>query len=274
MERLLVLRLESIGIAAEAVFNGVPLLRTAAPPADPDAAPALAQRVSISVNEFALAGSNTLELRVQPPAPGAAVESEPWLCDGQRGATLRLLLPRVGQRAQPEHARTLAQLEWAPVAGAVVDLPARVNGTVDLPITFPRWRWLDAPVVADVAALQAPAAAFLQTLALGLARGDAEPLVQASRLRLEELAQAYQRSLADDVARLRQHLLQLHQAQPLRPPMPKAGTLMLRPVAGGRLLECLGPGGGPALQSAAAGDVVVQWPLRLACVEGQFYVLR
>ena len=273
MDRLLVLRLESIGIAAEAVFNGVPLLRTATPL--PDAAqPALAQQVSVSVNEFACAGSNQLQLRVQPPAPGQPVETEPWISNGQRGACLRLLLPRMGQRAHPETARTLAQLDWAPLADTAVELPAEISQAVNLPITFPRWRWMDAPVLADGAALQTPAAAFLQGLALGLLRGDAEPLLQASRLRLEELAQAYQRNPADDVARLRQQLQQLHAAQPLQPTMPKPSSLLLRPVAGGRLLECLTPDGQPLLQSPVAGGGLMCWPIRMAAVEGRFYVLR
>ena len=277
MDRVLVLRLESLGIAAEAVFNGVPLLRIAAQPPDPAAGPAEPQCLSISVNEYVTAGSNLLELRVQPPPPGQPAETEPWLSDGQRGACLRLLLPRKGQRAHPENARTLAQLDWAPVADAVVDLPALVTQALDLPINFPRWRWLDAPPVAtaaDLAALQTPAAAFLQGLALGLSRGDVEPLLQASRLRLEELAQAYQYNLADSVGRLRLQVQQLHAAQPLRPAMPKPSTLLLRAVAGGRLLECLAPDGQALLRSAVAGGGQVAWPLRLAPIEGQFYVLR
>ena len=282
MDRVLVLRLESLGIVAEAVFNGVPLWRTVAqlpgPPAqDPAAGPAEPQCLSISVNEYVTAGSNRLELRLQPAAPCQAAEGEPWISDGQRGACLRLLLPRKGQRAHPETARTLAQLDWAPVADALVELPALVTQTLDLPINFPRWRWLDAPPVGttvELAALQAPAATFLQGLALGLSRGDAEPLVQASRLRLEELSQAYQHDLADSVGRLRQQVQQLHAAMPLRPAMPKASTVLLRMVADGRLLECLAPDGQALLRSAVAGSGQVAWPLRLAFIEGRFYVLR
>ena len=152
-----------------------------------------------------------------------------------------------------------------------------VNETVKLPIDFPRWRWRDVPPVADTAALVPQALAFVQGLALGLARGDPEPLVQSARLRFEELAQAYQRNLVDDVGRFRVHLQQLHAASPLKPVMPKAGALLLRPLAGGRLLECLTPAGQPVLQSplgAAAGGGQIAWPLRLAMIEGRFYVLR
>ncbi|MBP6765231.1 MAG: hypothetical protein KA141_09550 [Rubrivivax sp.] len=264
MERLLVLRLQSVGVAAEALINGVPVARTG--PGLPVAA--------VPIHEFTLAGANELELVIQPPPPGQAAAPEPWLSDGQCGASLRLLLPRTGQLAHPENARTLALLEWAPVAGDVSEVPATLRSSVDLPIAFPRWRWLDAPVLDDLPSLRAPLATYLQCLALGLMRGDVEPLLLAARLRLEDLAQAYQRSLADDVGRLRLQVQQWHARQPLKPLMPKADTLRLRAVAGGRLLECLAPDGSPALQSAVAGGGRVAWPVRVAMIEGRFYVLR
>ena len=264
MERLLVLRLEASGCIAEAVLNGVPLVRAGGP-----------QRVAtVPVHEFWLAGSNQVELRVHPPAPGATALPEPRLSDGQAWASLQVLLPRVGSPAHPASARTVAQLDWAPPADTVYEAPASVHQAVDLPIAFPRWRWLDAPVIDDAPALAKDAAAYLLDIALGLARGNAEPLIQASRLRLEELAQAYQRPLADDVARLRDQIAQLHAGQALKPALPAAGQLLLRPVAGGRLLECLTPEGLPLLRSPVAGGGSACWPLRLAAVDGRFYVLR
>ena len=82
-----------------------------------------------------LAGANELQLVIQPPPPGQAAAPAPLLSDGQRGASLRLLLPRIGQLAHPENARTLAQIDWAPVAGEVTDttfarsMPARPEKT-------------------------------------------------------------------------------------------------------------------------------------------------
>jgi hypothetical protein len=264
MERLLVMRLESIGVVAEASLNGVPLARTSAQ----------ARAVTVPIHEYTLAGGNQLALTIQPPAPGQSAVPEPLLSDGQRGASLRLLLPRTGQLAHPENARTLAQIDWAPVAGDVTEMPFTQQQAVDLPIAFPRWRWFDAPPVAEPRELQATAAAFLQGLALGLARGDPEPFVLAARLRFEELAQAYQRSLADDVGRFRLQIQQWHAKAPLEPTMPKADALLLRPLAGGRLLECLTPDGQPVLQSPLAGGGRVAWPMRLAVIEGRFYVVR
>lgn len=264
MERLLVLRLDSVGVIAEAQLNGVPLARSGP----------TAGAVTVPIHEFTLSGANDLQLLIQPAPPGQVAAPQPLLSDGQRGASLRLLLPRVGQLAHPENARTLAQIDWAPSAGDVTEVPALLRQTVELPIAFPRWRWFDAPVVAEPRELLASVAAYLQGLALGLARGDAEPLVQAARLRFEELAQAYQRNLADDVGRLRLQVQQAHAKSPLQPLMPKADALLLRPVAGGRLLECLTPEGQPALQCPQSGGGRLAWPVRLAAIEGRFYVVR
>lgn len=264
MERLLVLRLEVAGCTAEALFNGVPLIR----------ASATAPVATVPVHEFAFAGGNTIELVAHPAAPGAPDTPEPMLSDGQCFASLRLLLPRTGGVAHPGSARTLAQLDWAPPADAVFEAPVRQQRSVELPINFPRWRWIDAPVVPESPTLKADVARYLLDIAVGLRRGNPEPLIQASRLRLEDLAQAYQRNLADDVGRLRVHIQQLHAAEPLQPALPAAGKLLLRAVAGGRLLECLRPDGSPLLQSPTAGGGSIAWPLRLAAIEGRFYVLR
>ena len=264
MDRLLVLRLEAVGCTAEAVFNGVPLARVGG----------MQTVVTLPVHEFTLAGANDVELVVQPGPAGAPLAVEPHLSDGKAWASLRLLLPRVGSVAHHSSARTLAQIDWAPPADEVYEAPLSLGKSVELPISFPRWRWLDAPVVADSPTLKKDVAAYLLEIAVGLARGNPEPLIQASRLRLEDLALAYQRNLADDVGRLRAHIQALHAALPLKPALPAAAKLLLRPVAGGRLLECLAPDGTPLLQSPVAGGGIASWPLRLAAIDGRFYVLR
>ncbi len=267
MDRLLVLRLRSAGVAAEAWLNGVPVLRTGKAGGD----------ACVPVHEYVVAGANRLELVVDPPLAGAAALAPapaPLIGDGGARADAALLLPRAGQPASERSARLLGQLAWASPEGEVWRPPVQLAQELDIPVRFPRWRWLDAPKITDIDSLQGQAATYLQDLALSLSRGDPEPMISAAKLRFEELALAYQRPPADDVARWRDRVQLLHAQKALRPELPTPESLLLRPVAEGRLLDCLAADGLPALRSARPDGSRLYWPLRLAAVERRFYPLR
>ena len=274
MERLLILRLEAAGCHAEAVLNGVPIASV-----DGRTVPGT-HTASIPVHEFTLAGGNRLGLVINPPPLGLPGHQPPppptpHVADGQTWVKLRLLLPRQGQPASENSARTLAQLDWAVPENEVYETPLTLQQTVDLPVTFPRWRWLDAPVVDVTPALKMQALAFIQRLAIDLTRGDPESFIAAARLRFEELALAYQHDPADEVARFRAHIQQLSASKTLRITPPTAADLVLRPVADGRLLDCLSPTGQAVLRTLPTeAGTSHAWPLKLAVVDGQFYVLR
>jgi hypothetical protein len=265
MDRLLVLRLRSAGIAAEAWLNGIPLARTGKSGGD----------VTLPVHEFVIAGPNRLELLVDPPpAVGAAPPQPPLIGDEGQRADAAVLLPRIGNLANETVSRVLAHVAWAATDGEVYPRPVALQQEADIPVRFPRWRWLDAPPIDEVESLRAPAAAYLQDIAISLARGDPEPMATAARLRFEELALAYQRPAADDLARWRARVQLLHAQKSMRPPLPTAETLRLRPVAERRLLECLLDDGRPALRCTRPDGSQVFWPMRLAAVERRFYPLR
>jgi hypothetical protein len=265
MERLMVLRLQARGCVAEAWLNGWPLARVG-----PDEPP-----VTVPVHEYAQGGPNRLELVVEPDAPPPAPGAEPVAATHDRAARMALLLPRVGAVIDEQSVRTLGTAEWGRPAGETVTLPARDTCEVDLPVRFPRWRWLDAPVLEPTPALQRQALAFVQGLAADLARGQTESFLTATRLRTEELALAYQRTPQDETTRLRAALEAAHAAGRLVWPPLKAEGFALVPRAGGRLLECRGEGGVPALQTVPDREgQVLALPLRLSFVEGRFYVLR
>ena len=267
MERMLTLRLEALGCTAEALLNGIPVART----------PRGGGAISLPVHEYTLTGHNELELVIEPHplVPGfERLPPQSRLSDGHGRAALSLLLPRVGNPASGSEVRTLAQLTWESPPVEILELPLVLTSTVNLPVNFPRWRWQDAPPIADPDALRPQIASFLQGIALALARGDAEGLISAARLRFDELAQAYQREPRDDLARFRAHVQQAHAEAPLRPSLPSAQDLLLRRCADGRLLECLGPDGEPALHAERPGNARLRWPMRIAMVEERLYVLR
>ena len=265
MERLMVIKLVAQGCTAEAWFNGLPMARVSP----------LAPEIVVPAHEAALTGMNRLELVVGPGSGAAAAAAALQTAPHAMAAQVHLLLPRVGSSVDETQARRLAHLQWACAAGEPLSLPVRQTREADLPIRFPRWRWLDAPVVQPTPALTQQAHAFVCGLARDLARGQTESFLAATRLRTEELALAYQRSPDAETARLREWLEQMYAAaslvwQPLLP-----AETQLRPLVGGRLLECLGGDGRAALTTVPdkVGSTLAL-PLKLSVVEGRFYVLR
>ena len=265
MERLMVIKLNGQGCTAEVWLNGLPVARVT--PLTPSSI--------VPVHDAALAGANRLELVVGPDSGAAGAAALLETAPHAMVAQVHLLLPRTGHAIDETQARTLVQLEWSCAAGESLTLPARRVQDAELPIRFPRWRWLDAPVVQPTPALARQAQAFVGGLARDLARGQTESFMAATRLRTEELAIAYQRSPESEAIRLREWLDQMYASaclvwQPLAP-----DEMQLRPLAGGRLLECLGGDGRAALTTMPdkAGNILAL-PLKLSVVEDRFYVLR
>ena len=261
----MVIKLVAQGCTAEAWLNGMPMARVTP----------LAPQAVVPAHEVALAGANRLELVIGPESGTANPAGASATAAHEMAAQVHLLLPRMGSAIDEAQARTLARLDWACAAGEPLALPARRLQEAELPIRVPRWRWLDAPVVQPTAALRLQAHSFVGGLARDLARGQTDSFMAATRLRTEELALAYQRSPESETARLREWLEQMYASSRLvwQPLVPE--ELQLRPLAGGRLIECLGGDGRAALTTVPdkAGNSVAL-PLKLSVVEGRFYVLR
>lgn len=263
MERLLLLRLRSVGCAAEAWINGVPVLRTAAGGGS----------LSLPVHEYLLEGDNDIQLVVEPVAPGG--RRPPRIATAPLLASLRLLLPRRDQPGSELSARGLCEIDWAAAEGDVLQPPVTERRVVALPVKLPRWRWLDALPIDDLAAAQPLVAEFVQNLAVSLARGDPEPFLAAARVRFEDLALAYQQPLGELASRWRSRIEMLHATKALRPVLPALTDVVLRPCAGGRLLECVTPDGQPALRTEPAADGSSHaWPIRVAVVDGRTHIVR
>ncbi|HET9646589.1 MAG TPA: hypothetical protein VFP68_25230 [Burkholderiaceae bacterium] len=264
MERLLMLRLQSMGCAAQAWLNDIPMIRT------PHAGGALV----VPVHEYVLEGDNDIRLVLEPTPLAAA--APPRIAAADLAANMRLLLPRVGRVGSESSARSLAGLDLAVPEGEVYTPGLQCCQSVVLPVKFPRWRWLDVPVIPDAQSVQPIVAAFVQNLAIALAKGDADAFLQAARLRFEETALAYQQPLSDLAARWRSRVQLLHATKALKlVVLPALNDVQVVPCAGGRLLECIAPDGEPILRTEAAADGSRHaWPIRVAVVEGHCHVMR
>jgi hypothetical protein len=266
MDRVLMLRLEARGCEVEVRLNDFPLGR----------AGALNGVLYLPVHEYVLAGTNAISIEIDPPEADLPRRVPvPKVADGDASASVRLILPRVGQIGKESQSRSLAELDWSVADGEVFKTPLVVSTEVALPIKFPRWRWLDAPEVDNLQALKPAILSHVQGLALALAKGEVDSFLEASRLRVEELALAYQQPVADMKARLRARLQLLYATKAMKMIIPGIEDLRLRTCANRRLIECLGPGGEPVLRTAPAPDGSrVSWPVRLAVVNGQCIILR
>jgi hypothetical protein len=266
LERLLMLELAAGGCAVEAQLNGMPVATLG--PAGGSS--------SLAVHEYTLAGRNQLSMLIAPAPPGTSVPSQPRVAIGPTWARARLVLVRNGQSPADPAARVLGVVEWATAEGKAYDAPSVQSRDVELPVNFPRWRWLDAPPLAISPPVQRTVLEFLQNIAVELGRGNPDPLVAASKLRFDELALAYQTDANAGMQRFRDHLQRLYAAKALKVQPPISADLVLRPLVDGRLIECLAPSGGPALrtqnEAPELGDHA--WPIRVAMVEGRIYVLR
>jgi hypothetical protein len=272
MDRLMCLHVQTSSEPVEVLVNGVPVLSLPAGPGSQ----------SVTVHEYLQNGSNRITLVVAPPPIALAVAApdapaQPRMAARAAQARARLVLLRQGKSLADEVVRVLAEVAWAIEEGHSFEAPTARHQDLELPVGFPRWRWLDAPVLNPGPGDRQLVLAALQRIAFDLSRGNPDSLLLACRLRLEELDQAYQRPAGNSAAALREQVQQLWQAgalATLQPPTPE--TLLLRVVAGGRLLECLNPMGAPVISSqnddAEHGNIA--WPLRLTLIEGKVYVLR
>ncbi len=266
MERLLMLHLQSQNCSAEVLLNGMPVAFVGAGGGE----------VCLAVHEYTLAGKNQIELVAGAGIPGQPVPAQSRAAVETTFARARLVLPRQGHGALDPNVRVLAMVEWTAPQNQPYEAPVSQKQAIDLPVNFPRWRWLDAPPIPQNVGVQRQVLEFLQQLAIDLAAGRPDSLLAAARLRFDELALAYQRPPEQGMQRFREHLQRLYAAKALKLVPPTADELTLRPVHDGRLIDCLTPLGAPALRTQNTDPALgnAAWPIRLAMVEGKIYVLR
>jgi hypothetical protein len=256
MERLMCLHVQTSGEPVEVSVNGLPVLSLPAGPGSQ----------SVTVHEFLQNGSNRISLVVAPPPLALAMAmpnapAQPRMASRPAQARARLVLLRKGKSLADEAVRVLAEVNWAVEEGAAFEAPTAVHQDLELPVGFRRWRWLDAPVLNLGPLERQTVLAFVQRIAFELSRGNPDAWLTASRLKHEEMGQAYQRPDGEVEALLREEVQQLW----------KAGALATL-----RLLECLNPMGAPVLSTQNDGVKLgnVAWALRLTLIEGKVYILR
>lgn len=174
MDRLMCLHVQTSGEPVEVHVNGVPVLGL----------PAGVGSQSVTVHELLQNGSNRISLVVAPPPIAQAVAApnapaQPRMASRPAQARARLVLLRQGKSLADEAVRVLAEVHWAVEEGNAFEAPATVHQDLELPVAFPRWRWLDAPLLNPGPPDRQTVLALLQRIAFDLSRGNPDTLLAA-----------------------------------------------------------------------------------------------
>lgn len=231
------------------------------------------------VNHLLVEGENDVTIVVEPgPTPSTAL-GRPGERRARRAlpgasASCKLVRYREGMVVGDPKGVTLAAVEWeASDAGGALPYPQVASATAALKPGHGRWRWEDAPRAApDRPAIEA----LLRKVAAALEAGDADAFLALTRARTTELARAYGRTLADKEAELRRLVVDdasgPHRGvQPLAPE-----TWDLRPIARGRVLDCVRQDGRAILLGPPRPPegFCSTYDVRVALLDGAWQVVR
>lgn len=218
---------------------------------------------SLPLHEFLVDGGNTLRIALEGAAPQAAARASIVLARYAQGARIgdgsgqpigRLDLQSPGANGQP--------VPW-------------VEGSFALGWPL-RWSWQDlAPVDWSAPVAQAAVANFLQEFGRRLQAGDAPWLAGALRPRMQDYSQAYNADPALELSELDARIARRRADASFAVHPFAASDLLLRPCAGGRLVECLLKSGEAAIRwTDARVGASAGWNLKLGLRHGVLQVYR
>lgn len=268
-----VLLAEAEGVEAEFFVNDVPIVRRSGEGAMTD--------YSGPCNQDLVPGWNVITAVIGPGStPSSTLRGSP----ARRQATLDKARVQVRLMRYPEGAVSgapggdlLAQLEWeAPDLARPITLPRVVSAGVDLGPLGGRWRWQDAtPLTLDEATVR-EVTTFLETLHGLLSKKDLARFLALTQARLSDVERAYKRRSGEKAAEVLNAVKdEVQKAEwGMLPLEPEAWDLRL--VGSNRLVDCVRRDGAPILREKprAPTNISVEWPARVAKLDGVWHVVR
>ena len=266
-----VLECTARGCDAEFLLNDIPVTRRG---------PALGANAGVQVNELVVDGVNELAVVINPgPTPALALAGEGRarrrLVVKDAAVEARLARYPRGAKVRGPKAEELLTLKWSVGQQGKLVFPRVEASRADLGPRLGKWAWQSAPQVALDAAGQRELGQLLATVHAALDRGSPEALLEHSRVRLEEIAAAYELEegekeqvirtvMAEDAAREGFGLQPIDEA-----------SFSLRTCARGRLVEVLGRDWKPVLREKPAADGSVgYYDMFVARIDGAWQIVR
>lgn len=230
-------QLEVHDAAAEIWLNDVPLLRI-------DDRTLRAPIENVALDAWVIPGENVFELVFEPgPTPSVArSQTRRELLPKTAGALARIIQFEVGSSGEAADGLVLAALSYPPPDTAMpeveVQLPIIARTSVNLGPGSGRFRFQDAPLLADVNALRPEIDAVLEAMESAYRSGDVDALAALYEINQLEVMRAFP---AFDQAVMRSRLAANvgHYAKGSDPVRRDPALRDERLVAYGRLVECV-----------------------------------
>jgi hypothetical protein len=273
MNKILLLRAFAKEVSATVELNAFPIMTLSNSVVGSEG---VEQMKSLSIHEYVLTGVNTLRWTVNP-WPINEGENRPKRIvkpNKSMGLSIQILLLTLNESTSEE--RILFQHMWRPDQDKPIEFPLTEEASLDLPVKFPKWRWVDAPVITDNAENRGLALDFYHEVIADLSVGSSEKLEQYSQYRTEEVAIAYRISEPQLLQSSRDQIIKAYQLGQLELEPKQSDSIYFRPVANGRLWELRCKSGEHLLSTPAqlAGHRALQVPVRIAIAEKKVFVLR
>ncbi|UQA62016.1 hypothetical protein [Polyangium aurulentum] len=262
-------QLEIEGCTAELWLNGIPIMRLG-----PHTMPLESQ----AVQQFLVAGTNQIELLVEPgPSPARARTEYRDLTLVDARAVGRLYRFEGGTIPDPEFGERLIDVTWrSGESGSTREsFPRSAYGQAELGAVVPRWSYQDAPILSMEESLVDEADAALEEVAEAFRRGSPAQLLAALEEQQREVLLAYP-ALTADFIRDDLSLLVTDYHRAKEPVLPlRRDRHEFRLVAGGRMIQCVDDDWKPSLRLVDPDEGnEVPYPLFLARIGGRLRVVR
>jgi hypothetical protein len=264
---ILILEAAVENCSAEFYFNDIPLVRLV---------PGVTERAAVPVNEFLVAGRNTVEVVLQPGPTPATARTEPQTLDDSAMTALgRLTLYPPDSFPGESVGRRYLQVAYRG-GGKQQRFPWPVSQDVQLDSPFGAWSWQRADVLHLTSAVHAEVRGVIRSVQDLYRSRQFDRLLAFKHLGLSEWATAYGESAADQAASMRRVFDEEIWGSPdwsienLDP-----AQYDLRLCAQGRLVECIAKDWWPIVRAAPTpSGARTRFAMLLGRLRGEWFQLR
>lgn len=273
-ETFYVLECKVDGFAAEFWLNDIPVIRL-----DENSGFA-----GIQVNHLLVEGENEVEMVLfhgdEPlesktgPLPPKEPKP-PQAVDPKLKASVSLCKYPYGAAVGGPDRTELFQMTWGPSEETTIVVPLSVKDTCTPGMPAPRWKWQDADLLELDRETILELVELLESMCESIGRGDPEPFLERSAIRLQEIAVAYETDPAEKEDLIRRVIPQDGANESFSMEALDPAMFNFRLCGGGRLIEAIAKDWKPLVRGGpdAQGNPLA-YDMILARIDGEWCIVR